>query len=119
VSLKCPEHDVEAVLVDDAVIYHGHSFGRVWMCPHQGCTRRVGAHKDSGAPKGSLATESMRRARIKAHAAFDGWWKREGIKRSQAYKKLSEVMGSKRHAHIGHMDEAECQRVIQEFGSKS
>jgi len=114
--MKCPEHGLEAVLVNDAVIYHGHSYGFVWMCPQKGCTRRVGAHKESLAPKGSLATESMRKARIKAHAAFDGWWKSAGMTRSQAYKQLAVLMGKK--AHIGHMDEAECERVIEEFGEK-
>lgn len=108
----CPADGATAVLRDDAILY-GRSFGRVWLCPTLGCGRYVGAHPD-GRPKGTLADEATRKARIAAHAAFDGWWRRERVSRSAAYRVLAERLGVT-VAHIGEMDADACARVIRVF----
>jgi hypothetical protein len=108
----CPDHGLPTVLVDDAAVY-GRTYGRVWMCQTNGCTWRVGAHPN-GLPKGTLANEAMRKARRRAHDAFDGWWKREGLKRGRAYRELADRMGVQ-VAHIGEMDESQCAQVVELF----
>jgi hypothetical protein len=108
----CPLHNEPARLMDDAVIY-GRSFGRVWICPFKGCDHRVGAHPN-GEPKGTMAGASVRAARQRAHAAFDGWWKHHGIDRSAAYAELANRLGVA-VAHIAEMDEAQCERVVELF----
>ena len=105
----CPAHAIPAVLIDDGAIY-GRSFGRLWRCPVTGCDRRVGAHPD-GSPKGTLADEPTRQARMRAHAAFDGWWRQARISRGTAYRRLAADLGI-REAHIGEMSVEQCERVI-------
>lgn len=109
----CPTHGVDGVLVDDAVVY-GRSYGWIWKCPVDGCDKRVGAHKDTRKPKGTMVGDDLRQWRIRAHAAFDGWWKRHGHKRNHAYRVLAQELGLS-EAHIGEMDAAGCQRVIDLF----
>jgi len=113
----CPDHHIPTTLVDDSLIY-GRSYGRAWVCPNYliGCRWYVGAHKHNGAPKGSLANDAIRQARINAHSAFDGWWRREGVKRNRAYRELAERLGIHPHqAHIATMDVDQCARVVELF----
>lgn len=106
----CPVDGATAVLRDDRLLY-GRSFGQVWMCPTLGCGRYVGAHPD-GRPKGTLADEKTRRARMRAHAAFDGWWQRAGVPRGRAYLQLAADLGLE-VAHIGEMNVEQCERVVE------
>jgi hypothetical protein len=111
----CPIHGDTADLMSDAVIY-GTQFGMVWKCRADGCDYRVGAHRDSNAPKGTMANGSTREARKRAHAVFDGWWKRQSMKRGEAYRELLARTGI---SHIGESSVDECQRVIDAFTKPS
>lgn len=42
-----------ADFVDSSVVYHGHSFGMIYLCPR--CGAYVGVHKGSDKPLGRLA----------------------------------------------------------------
>ena len=80
----------------------------------QKCKRRVGCHKGTQKPLGTLSTEEERKARMMAHASFDPLWKKGGLKRTQAYKMLSEFLGLElSKTHIGMFDVATCRKVIQ------
>lgn len=106
---------MSAVLVSDVEVYGRPGFGgRVWKCPTTTCDQYVGAHRTNGAPKGTLAGPALRAARIRAHAAFDGWWKAAGIRRRAAYAVLSDRMGVA-EAHIGNMTIDECEFVVDSF----
>ena len=113
----CPTCGRESELVDDRAVYGSTSYGRVWLCPTKACDARVGAHAD-GRPKGTLAGPALRRARMRAHGAFDGWWMAAGLARRRAYAVLAERMGLE-VAHIGEMDEAQCARVVQLFTAEA
>ncbi len=85
------------------------------------CDAHVGTHEDSGKPYGSLANGPTRRARQRAHAAFDPLWHRKIEKtgcsrkaaRSAAYAWLAkEMMILPEHCHISMFDEAQCERVV-------
>lgn len=79
-----------------------------WM---HGCRAGVGCHPD-GRPLGTPATHETRRARMRAHAAFDPLWKTKRMSRARAYAWLAEAM-ERREVHMGEMDVWECELVIR------
>jgi hypothetical protein len=114
---------MDATLVGGDVIYpHRADLAtlKFWRCP---CGAYTGTHKNSKThkPKGGLAHEPLRKARIAAHEAFDKRWRREPFgrrkhtaeSRSRAYAWLREQLGMDRNPHIGFMDEAQCARVVE------
>ena len=112
----------DAKLVSASQVYgqtrdsRGKPYGDIWICP-AGHDCRVGAHPD-GRPKGTLAGPALRTARMDAHAAFDGWWKAEGISRSLAYRRLANIMNVD-PAHIGEFDLHQCRYVQEMFAGGS
>jgi hypothetical protein len=83
-----------------------------WRCP-AGCAH-VGCHEGTSVPLGDLATEEVRQARMRAHAAFDRLWGAGGcMPRSRAYVELAQHLGLSREAcHIGRFSVEMCERVI-------
>jgi len=71
----CPYCGKNAVLTDSAVVYHGRSYGMIWLC--RPCWAYVGTHKNSRkhAPLGRIANAELRDWKKKVHAAFDPLWK--------------------------------------------
>lgn len=114
----CPVHQVPGKLTDSAVLYgRTKAYRQVWLCQEwPRCDFRVGSDPD-GAPLGTMADEPLRKLRISAHFYFDGWWRRNGIKRGQAYRELAALF-LKEEAHISQMDAEECQRVIDHYKAK-
>ena len=77
------------------------------------CDAWVGCHSD-GRPLGRLANQELRRAKQRAHAAFDPKWKTKQMKRSHAYSWLAESLGiDGKDCHIGMFDVDMCERVIE------
>ncbi len=113
----CPHCGATAVLADSAVIYHGVSFGNVWLCAnYPRCDARVGAHKADNRPKGTLADAATRAARQEAHAAFDPLWQPGGRykSRSGAYAALARLLGIPvERCHIALFGVDECRRVVE------
>lgn len=102
-------------------------YGPVYVCTP--CDARVGCHKFTANPLGSLANKELREARNAAHKAFDALWKRKMERhrvsqqeaRSAGYKWLAAQMGLP-EAHMSWMDVAECRRVVeicQPFNARS
>ena len=82
-----------------------------WRCVP--CGARVGCHPGTTDPLGTLADLDLRRARTKAHAAFDPIWKSGRMKRRDAYSWLATRLGIPWDAcHIGGFDEATCRNVV-------
>lgn len=112
----CPYCGKRAEFVDSAVVYHGRSYGMIYLC--RPCDAYVGCHGNGkgDSPKGRLANAELRRWKIAAHDAFDPLWKYGPFRgrRNSAYAWLAEQMGlPKEKTHIGMFDVAECQQVIQ------
>lgn len=110
-----------AILVDDSAVYSKSYGGKVWLCRH--CSAWVGTHRNSPRhlPLGRLAKADLRRQKIIAHDLFDALWRAamqhrkwsKSLARLSAYSWLAREMGiDKKHCHIGMMDEAQTQRVI-------
>ncbi|WP_447879797.1 zinc-finger-containing protein [Serratia fonticola] len=104
-----------AYLVTGAEIYpHRPDLKRLsfWSCSP--CSAYVGCHKDSDAvPLGRLANAELRRAKNRAHAAFDPIWKEKRKSRSKAYSWLAHQLKIQpKDCHIGMFDIEMCDRVI-------
>lgn len=85
---------------------------RFYLC--RPCGAYVGVHAKTLEPMGNLADSALRRARIRAHAAFDVLWRGKGRKaRHAAYRWLAEATGIPRsECHIAMMDVARCRLVV-------
>ena len=113
-DVTCPYCGRKAVYTDSAEVYHGYSYGMIYLC--RPCGAWVGVHRGTDKPKGRLANAELRKWKMAAHDAFDPLWQ-TGIfkrRRNAAYAWLAEQMGlPKEQTHIGMFDVAQCQKVIQ------
>jgi Protein of unknown function (DUF3268). len=100
-------------LKDSEVIY-GRSYGNSWVCANfPQCNTYVGCHKGTDTPLGTPANSALRKARSKAHAAFDPLWRSGEMTRSAAYAWLAEKMGiPKDLCHIAMFDEGQCENAV-------
>lgn len=112
-SVLCPYCALEAELVTGAVVYpHRPDLAslRFWQCSP--CEAYVGCHKGTKAPLGRLADATLRKAKQRAHAAFDPLWKNGGRSRDEAYAWLSKELNiPPEECHIGMFDVHQCKRV--------
>ena len=80
------------------------------------CGAYVGCHKngDGKRPLGRVANAELRKAKSKAHAAFDPLWKSGSMSRGKAYAELAQSMGIyKDQCHIGMFDVEQCKHVVE------
>lgn len=125
-AIECPYCHRPAILVDSAEVYHGTSYGLIWLC--RKCDAYVGTHKGTEEPLGRLANKELRDWKIKAHAAFDPLWQaklrkrraergpeyKQAYARGSGYKWLAVQMGiSAQQCHLGMFDVEQCKRVIE------
>lgn len=77
------------------------------------CDAYVGCHPGTTNPLGRLANAELRKAKNRAHAAFDPIWKSGQKKRGSAYAWLAEQLGiDGKDCHIGMMDVEMCKAVV-------
>lgn len=115
IDMKCQYCLEDADLVTGDVIYphlpylHHKKFYRCVPCK-----AHVGCHPNSDRPLGRLANAELRRWKQAAHSVFDPLWKSGGMKRSEAYKWLADMLCiHKKQCHIGSFDIDMCKRVIE------
>lgn len=102
----------KVIFTDSAIVYGGKSYGSIYYCTN--CGAYVGVYDGSRKPLGTLANAALRMKRRETHEQFDGWWRTQGISRSQAYKWLALQMRLPEYrCHIGQFDMAQCQQVIE------
>jgi hypothetical protein len=110
--VHCDYCNRRAVFTDSAVVYSGRSYGNIYYC--KPCKAWVGVHKGTRHPLGRLANAELRKAKMKAHAAFDPLWKDGDMNRAQAYEWLADALGiPAARCHIGMFDVETCRRVVQ------
>jgi hypothetical protein len=111
----CPYCNREAQLVTGEVIYpKSISFHDLYFWQCAPCGACVGTHEGKRhKPLGTLANKHLRMLRREAHNAFDWWWRKQGIRRSEAYTELARSLGiPKSECHIAMFDEAVCHKVV-------
>mgnify|MGYP001578888311 CR=1 FL=1 len=107
----CPYCKRDATLTDSVILY-GRDYGMIWLCKK--CDARVGCHKGTTKPLGSLADYDLRWKRMLAHEAFDALWKTKQKTRNEVYRWLAGQLGiNVKHCHIGGFDIDMCDKVIR------
>lgn len=96
--------------------FYGNDYGsNLYVC--KPCDARVGTHKNSTTPLGTMANEELRQLRKRCHSAFDPKWKSRKMTRSGAYRWLQNEMDlSAKEAHIGMFDKAQCEQLLEILG---
>jgi len=108
----CPYCNQASILVDSAEVYHGRSYGPIYLC--RPCKAYVGVHKATNEPLGRLANADLRRLKMRAHEAFDPIWKSGRMKRKEAYSWLSSALCiDVNDCHIGMFNEEACEQVVR------
>lgn len=83
---------------------------RFWLCE---CGAFVGARRN-GRPLGRPAGPTVRRWRMKCHAAFDRLWKTHDFDRSECYLVLADAMGlPAEETHFAHFDMTRCAEAFR------
>jgi hypothetical protein len=86
-------------------------FGNYYKCTKAECTGVHQAHPN-GKPVGIPADRVTRRARIRAHEAFDRLWENKIMNRTEAYAWLSTITGiTLEQAHISMLTKEQCDLV--------
>lgn len=108
----CPYCGKESEYVDSSVVYHGKSYGMIYLC--RDCDAYVGCYPD-GRAMGRLANAELREAKKRAHHYLDQLWetgRRREHKRHIIYNWLSRMLGIPRElTHIGMSDVDQCNRI--------
>jgi hypothetical protein len=100
------------MFTDSAEVYHGTSYGMIWIC--RPCSAYVGVHKGTENALGTLADAETRKWRRKAHEAFDPLWQSGRMTRREAYQRLRVLSDMSAHdAHISRMTAAQCMGLIR------
>jgi hypothetical protein len=115
VTPECPYCRTPSALVTGREVYpHRRDLHELPFYQCAPCDARVGCHPGTTRALGRLANAELRTLRSAAHAAFDPIWKTGKMSRTSAYKWLATQLQSPNGiVHIGEMNEAECQQVIE------
>ncbi len=117
--LTCPYCKCKAKLAMAAAVYPDRNLpGKVYVCNRfPRCDSYVGVHNGTNIPKGTLANKDLRAARMRAHGAFDSFWRSRHWSRAHAYETLAlHLTLSRDKAHIGQLDIAQCEKVVAIYG---
>ena len=106
-NLACPECGA-------AMIRRPSRYGLFYGCiRYPECRSTHGCHPN-GAPLGIPGDPETKRARMRAHDAFDALWKTKRMTRQQGYLWLRRVMRmSKEEGHIGRFTVAQCEELLR------
>ena len=113
---KCPYCGAPVLLKDSNYVYHNNkNYGKMWVCSnYPECDAYVGCHPGTTIPLGRLADSALRKAKNRAHKAFDPLWKSGLMTRREAYIWLSAMLHiSQENCHIGMFDISTCKRVVE------
>lgn len=93
--------------------FYGRDYGtNLYVCLP--CDARVGTHKGSKTPLGTLANAALRDLRMQCHKVFDRKWKSGKMSRTDAYVWLQEHMNlPAEKAHIGMFDKEQCNKLLK------
>jgi hypothetical protein len=111
--VSCPYCSGPVDLVENSVIYKGHTYGD-WPYAYdcRPCDAYVGLHPDTDVPLGTLANKALREARKKAKNEFHEWMELDRRNRNSAYQWLSEKMNlTVGECHFGWFNEDQCEEA--------
>ena len=117
--LVCPKCGKFAKLIPRVELGKHFSEGMVYACSnYPDCDTYVGCHPGTDRPLGTMAGQSLRSVRVKAHRAFDWAWKSKRLSRTEAYGLMADILElPDRLSHIAMLDKDQCRKVIDAFNS--
>lgn len=111
----CPYCNERAEFISSKDFYGTDYKTNLYVC--EPCDARVGTHKGSKTPLGTMANEKLRKLRKRCHLAFDPKWKSGKMTRTNAYRWLQQEMNlTPEEAHIGMFDEERCLKLLEILG---
>jgi HD superfamily phosphohydrolase YqeK len=111
-GLVCPYCGRKTELIDSAEIYHGKTYGWMYIC--RPCDAYVGCKTGKKESLGRLANAELRKYKQAAHDVFDLIWQDNHISRTEAYTWLSQQLGLDRDfTHMGMFNVDQCKQVIE------
>jgi len=112
----CPYcHGVNIKLMTQTEFY-GREYNGTKMYVCQNCQARVGCHKGTNIPMGSLANDELRKLRYKIHKIIDKKWDTKE-ERKEIYSHLAEKYGSP--FHIGFLKNQQARWVLYDLQNNS
>lgn len=113
----CPYCNEQAEFITTKAFY-GKDYGHnLYIC--RTCDARVGTHKRSKIPKGTLANEELRLLRINCHNLIDPYWKKGKYTRKEVYERLSSAMNIPfKNTHIAQFNIEQCRTLIELLNKK-
>lgn len=115
--MRCPVCGSSVVLRSADGIYHTNPNNtKLYVCSrYPECDTYVRTHPGTNIPVGTLANRNLRKLRAEAHKSFDRLYRCGYMTKEDAYHWLASVVDAPlSHAHIGHLGDYYCKRVIQE-----
>lgn len=112
--MVCPVCGGRASFLLESSSVYGRDFGPLFICSNfPKCDARVGAHRNTLKPKGTLAGANLRELRKKCHDLFDPLWRSGELDRSEAYRLLAKAMNiTTKQAHIAMFTEDDCRHLL-------
>lgn len=95
--------------------FYGQDYGtNLYVC--RPCDARIGTHRGSKRPLGTLANDRLRKLRMYCHSLIDPFWKYGKYSRSTVYARMSKAMSlPPSQTHIGMFNEEQCLKLISFF----
>lgn len=110
----CPYCKNKAINVTSKEFYGRDYQHNLFVCYE--CDARVGTHKGTNIPKGTLADKELRELRMQCHQLIDPYWRNGIYSRTEVYDRLSKAMNlPKMSTHIGKFNKEQCQKLIGLF----
>lgn len=116
-GMRCPYCGSTVVYRSADGIYRDNSKGAMlYVCTnYPECDAYVRVHAGTNIPVGSLANHELRTLRRTAHHYFDQLHQSGYMSKQDAYQWLADIISAPlSEAHIGHLGEYYCKRVIEE-----
>ena len=107
IPTHCSECGSEHIrYTSNAEIYHGRQYGNGYCYLCDNCGASVGVHDTKNKkPLGRFANAELKDLKMKAHALFDIYWQKRGLKRTDCYGYLASKLGLMlRETHFGWFD---------------
>lgn len=105
----CPHCGDKVEIVGNETIYGKPQGEWPWAYRCGSCGAYVGMHPYTNIPLGTLATENLRKARVRAKQPFETWRLSRKLDRSTAYTTLADKLGIPvEECHFGWFDLQRC-----------
>lgn len=105
----CHKTDIKLMTQEE---FYGQDYGRGKLYVCQNCSARVGCHKGTDMPMGSLSDEELRKLRSEIHKIIDPQWETRE-ERKKLYAKLGEKYGAP--FHIGFLNNERARFILYDL----